>query len=106
MMNAKLTLALVAAGLLGVGMTVSAQDAAATAAAATPAAATEATAAAPAAAKKAAKSANADAKFVEKLKKSHPEDYKKYEETLKTDKAAAATMLTDLKAKYAKKKAK
>jgi len=103
MMNAKLTLALVAAGLLGVGMTVKAEDAAAAAAATGTATATEATATAPAAAKKVAKKTEADAKFIEKLKNKHPEDYKKYTDLLKTDKAAADKLLADLKEQYNKK---
>lgn len=102
MMNAKLTLALVAAGMLGLGMCVKAEEAAAS----TTATATTATTVAPTAAADTVKKGKPDA-FLKMLKKKHPADFAKYEETKKTDAAAAEQMLADLKAKYSKdKKAK
>jgi|GEM_PF-3198923 len=102
-MKSKMMLALVAAGLLGCGMTVKAEEAAATtttgtttATATTETAATTATA--PAALSK------KDAAFLKKLKKTHPDAYAKYEEAVKADPTSAAQVLSDLKAKYASKK--
>jgi len=102
-MKSKMMLALVAAGLLGCGMTVKAQEAAATTTTGTTTATTATETASTATTAPAALSKK-DAKFVAMLKKKHPEDYKKYEEAVKADPTSAAQVLSDLKAKYASKK--